>query len=242
MVYLEPFAGSLAVFFNKLPGTIEVVNDLDGDIVNFFRVLRERPDELQQAIALTPYSREEYDLAFEVCEDPLERARRFMVIANMGVGAKRATKSGWQCYASKDPGGCVVKWSSVMNVIKPAAARLRGTTTNLVHIENTDALDLIKRFDSKDVLIYADPPYVRSTRKSGELYKHEMDDMQHLDLLQELDRTKAKVVLSGYDCEWYSQELQGWNKDQIPARMTVGVGVETIWMNYDHEAQMKMQV
>ena len=242
MVYLEPFAGSLAVFFNKLPGTIEVVNDLDGDIVNFFRVLRERPDELQQAIALTPYSREEYDLAFEVCEDPLERARRFMVIANMGVGAKRATKSGWKCCASKDPGGCVVKWSSVMNVIKPAAARLRGTTTNLVHIENTDALDLIKRFDSKDVLMYVDPPYVRSTRKSGELYKHEMDDMQHLELLQVLAKSKAKIVLSGYDCEWYSQELQGWNKDQIPARMTVGVGMETIWMNYDHEAQMKMQV
>ena len=125
MVYLEPFAGSLAVFFNKLPGTIEVVNDLDGDIVNFFRVLRERPDELQQAIALTPYSRKEYDLAFEVCEDPLERARRFMVIANMGMGAKRATTSGWQCYASKDPGGCVVKWSSVMRIIQPAAERLR---------------------------------------------------------------------------------------------------------------------
>lgn len=233
MIYLEPFAGSLAVFFNKQPGKIEVVNDLDGEIVNFFYVLRDRTDELERAIELTPYSREEYDRAFEVCEDPVERARRFMIIANMGVGAKRATKSGWQCSVSEDPGGCVVKWSSVMDVIKIAAKRLRGTSTNLVYIENKDALELINRFDRENVLMYVDPPYVRKTRKSGELYKYEMDDMHHLELVQALAKTKAKIVLSGYDCELYNQYLQGWHKDRIQARMTVGTGTETIWMNYE---------
>ena len=237
MVYLEPFAGSLAVFFNKNPGIIEVINDLDGEIVNMFRVLRERPDELKQAIELTPYSREEYDKAFEPCEDPLERARRFMIIANQGVGAKRASKSGWQCYAANDPGGCVVKWSSVKDVISPASKRLRGTTTNLVHIENTDAIELIKRFDKPEVLMYIDPPYVRRTRRSGALYKHEMDDKQHASLLQVLCGSKAKIVLSGYDCDLYNRSLPGWYKDQIEARLTVGMGTETIWMNYEYLKQ-----
>lgn len=241
-VYLEPFGGSLAVFFNKEPSAIEVVNDLDGDIVNLFRVLRERPEELKRAIELTPYSREEYDNAFEPCEDPVERARRFMVIANQGIGAKRSTKSGWQCYASQDPGGCVVKWSSVVRVIDPAAKRLRGSTTNLVHIEHRDALDLIKNFDKENVLMYLDPPYMRRTRKSGALYKHEMNNQGHLDLLKLIKNAKAKIVLSGYDDDWYNAQLDGWDTDLIVSRTTVGDATEKIWKNFQECDQISMEL
>lgn len=242
MIYLEPFAGSLAVFFNKNPSIIEIVNDLDSEIVNLFRVLREKPDKLIEAILLTPYSREEYDLAFEPCEDPLERARRFMIIANMGVGSKRSTKSCWQCLASTDLGGCVVKWSSVSRVIEPAARRLRGTTTNLVHIEHKDALKLIQRFDKEDVLMYVDPPYVRKARKSGALYAYEMDDQQHRQLLETLNKSKAKIILSGYDCELYDSMLRGWEKDSIISKTTVGEATESIWMNYKPSEQMIIEV
>ena len=87
MVYLEPFAGSGAVFFNKLPGAVETINDLDSDIVNLFRVLREQPEELKRVLALTPYSREEYDLSFLHCDDPVEKARRYMVRTTQAIGA-----------------------------------------------------------------------------------------------------------------------------------------------------------
>lgn len=241
-VYLEPFGGSLAVFFNKEPGAIEVVNDLDGDIINLFRVLRERPEELKRAIELTPYSREEYDLAFEPCEDPVERARRFMIIANQGIGAKRSTKSGWQCYASPDPGGCVVKWSSVVNVIEPAAKRLRGSTTNLVHIEHRDALDLIRRFDDSNVLMYLDPPYMRRTRRSGALYRHEMENKQHADLLETIKKSKAKIVISGYDDDYYNEQLTGWDTDEVIARTTVGNATEKIWRNFQECDQIALEM
>ncbi len=96
LVYLEPFAGSSAVFFNKTPGTVETINDLDSDVVNLFRILRDRPDDFKAALRLTPYSREEYDLAFAPCDDPLEKARRYMVKCNQAIGAKMDGKCGWR--------------------------------------------------------------------------------------------------------------------------------------------------
>ena len=94
MVYLEPFAGSAAVFFNKKPGIVETINDLNGDVVNLFRVLRESPEQLMRKLQLTPYSREEYRLSAEPCEDPIEKARRFMVRTTQAIGAK--PDSGWR--------------------------------------------------------------------------------------------------------------------------------------------------
>ncbi|HIT33814.1 MAG TPA: DNA adenine methylase, partial [Candidatus Faecousia intestinigallinarum] len=88
MVYLEPYCGSSAVFFNKQPGVVETINDLDGDVVNLFRVLREQPEDLKRVLELTPYSREEYVRSFEPCEDSVEKARRFMVKTTQALGAK----------------------------------------------------------------------------------------------------------------------------------------------------------
>ena len=98
MVYLEPFVGRGAVFFNKLPGKVETINDLNSDIVNLFRVLRDSPDELKRVLELTPYSREEYDLSFVPCEEPVEKARRFMVKTTQAIGAKLngTSKCGWR--------------------------------------------------------------------------------------------------------------------------------------------------
>ena len=108
MVYLEPFVGSGAVFFNKIPGTVETINDLDSDIVNLFRVLRENPEELKRALELTPYAREEYNLAFEPCDDPVEKARRYMVKTTQAIGIKKG--KGWRVCRQTDVGGNASKW------------------------------------------------------------------------------------------------------------------------------------
>lgn len=234
MVYLEPFCGSSAVFFNKEPSVVETINDLNSDIVNLFRVLREQPDDLQRAMALTPYSREEYDNAFNPADDPVEKARRFMVQTTQAIGAKMCGKCGWRNHKQTKVGGTACKWYGIPDTIGIAAERLKGTSTHLVQIEHMDAIRLIERYDSPEVLMYLDPPYVRSTRKSGKLYQHEMNNAQQADLLALISKSRAKVIISGYKSSLYDEFLSGWYCDSIMARTTsAALAEEKIWMNYE---------
>ena len=235
MVYLEPFAGSGAVFFNKKPGAVETINDIDSNIVNLFRVLREDPEGLKRVLALTPYSREEYDLSFEACDDPLEKARRYMVRTTQAIGAKMHNneKCGWRNHKQMKIGGTACKWAGITDTIDEAARRLRGDTTHLVQIEHMDAFRLIERYNNSDVLMYLDPPYVRSTRKSGALYSHEMTDGEQRQLLDLISCSKAKIVISGYESELYNNALAEWRKDFTLSQTTsAAMAKETIWMNY----------
>ncbi len=140
MVYLEPFAGSLAVFFSKRPSAVETINDLDSDVVNAFRVLREQPDNLRQALMLTPYSREEYDRAFEPIDEPVEKARRFFVRTTQAIGAKMDGKCGWRHHKQMAIGGTACKWGNICNNIDAAAgarrARIGRNTGYRRQIEN----------------------------------------------------------------------------------------------------------
>lgn len=206
--YLEPFFGSGAVLFNKPRSAIETVNDIDGDITNFFKVLREHTSELCEAIALTPYSREVFDDAHEnrgVTE--FDRAYRFAIRSRMGHGFKTYQKTGFKIdvYA-RERSYCVDCWNKMPSMLSDAALRLKG-----VQIENRPALDLIKKFNHDNVLIYADPPYLINTR-GGKQYRHEMNEQDHLDLLNALVKHKGSVIISGYPSDMYDKELRGWKK------------------------------
>ena len=243
MVYLEAITGSGAVFFNKTPGAVETINDLDNDVINLFYVLREHPEELKTALSLTPYSREEYNLSFEPCTEPIEKARRFMVRTTQAIGAKMDGKCGWRNHKQMKIGGTACKWAGITETIDAAAKRLKGNTRNLVQIENMDAIRLIERYNDRDILMYLDPPYVRSSRKSGKLYRHEMDDKQQIQLLDAVASSKAKIIISGYQSDMYDKALQGWHMDTIMSQTTsTKMAEEIIWMNYEPTGQVRFAI
>ena len=237
--YLEPFFGFGAVLFNKPRSHIETVNDLDGNVVNLFEWIKRDPERLAREIYFTPYARKVYEDAFAaVPEDSFQRAVNFYIRLNMGHGFRtNGEKVGWKndiqgrerAYAAQD-------WSHLPEKIMQAAERLRG-----VQIENRPAVELIQWFNYKNVLIYADPPYVLSARH-GKQYRHEMDDQAQNDLLDVLLAHKGPVVLSGYDSELYNSRLKGWYRRETTCYSQVcSKKREILWMNYDPGlGQMKL--
>lgn len=229
-VYMEPFAGSLAVLFNKQQSHIETVNDIDGEIVNFFRILRDRSEELERLIEFTSFSRLEYKAAYEFSEDDLERARRFAVRCWMGFGCGNLYQNGFKSGQQTNSPNPARAWSQLPETLRLAAERLK-----MVQIENLPAIELIKRYDTEDVFIYADPPYLHGVRKNY-LYKYEMQDSEHEELLKVLFKHPGKILLSGYDNDMYNDMLPDWHKVQKHTRVEGGrARTETLWMNYEME-------
>ena len=228
--YLEPFFGSGAVLFNKPPSAIETVNDIDGDVVNFFKVLREQPAELAEAITLTPYARDVFDDAHENRgTDAFDRAYRFAIRAKMAHGFKTYQKTGFKVEVfARERSYCVGGWNRLPGDLMEAAARLKK-----VQIENRPALDLIRRFNNDNVLIYADPPYLLETR-GGKQYRHEMTEQDHLDLLEVLKQHRGYVILSGYPSEMYDRELQGWSVIHRKSyNQNSDQRTEVLWCNFE---------
>lgn len=201
--YVEPFCGGASVLFRKNPSVTEVINDLNGEILNFFDVLRDRADELIRAIELTPYSRAELSRAKVLVVDPLERARRFYVRSlqafSSGEGARAIA---WRIQMNDH--SLVNRWNKTSH-LWTTAHRLK-----LVQIECDTAEVVINRFDDSNTLFYVDPPYVHSTRTSASDYAYEMTDSEHTALSEQLNTVKGMVVLSGYDCHLYRDLYAGW--------------------------------
>lgn len=224
--YLEPFFGSGAVLFTKQRSPLETINDIDGEIVNLFRVIREKPDELAHAIRFTPHSREEYYLSYFEAEDDLERARRLVVRLWQGRGGKTAHRTGWRSMIEMNGPLPGKEWLKFPDKIVAVAERLMG-----VQIENQNALDLIQRYSRQNVLIYADPPYLLETRTTSS-YKFEMSNADHVDLLDVLDQHPGPVLLSGYDNLLYDKRLKHWKKESKRAKAEAGASrEEVIWIN-----------
>lgn len=226
--YCEPFFGSGAVFFNKAPDKIETINDIDGDVVNFFRVCREDPERLSRLISLTPWAREEYKDCYERADDAVERARRFLVRYHQSYGTCARSKNSWRNVTTYSGPNCSKEWNNLPMIIREAAARLKQA-----QIENCDALELIERYSHPGTLLYVDPPYPLALRERN-LYRHEMTDEQHAALLQVLKKSRAKIILSSYDNALYNDELRGWATSEHTAIAQQGqIRTEKLYMNFD---------
>jgi DNA adenine methylase len=236
--YLEPYFGSGAVFFNKEPSPIETINDIDGDVVNLFKCIRQDSNRLSALVTATPYSRREYNDTYggSKSSDCYEQARRFLVRCWMAAGVRTGMKTGWRNdVQGREAAYALRNWYRLPIWIEECAERLRHA-----QIECMPATDLIKRFNDPKVLIYADPPYMVSTRMPKQ-YAYEMTDNDHVELLNVLCEHKGPVILSGYDNELYNDTLNGWNKVSINTTAERGSKrIEKLWMNFEIAIQTRI--
>ena len=243
--YCEPFAGSGAVLLNREPSPVETYNDIDGDVVTFFRVLRDRHEELIQAISMTPFSREEYHLAINGPEKGIsdaERARRFYIRARQtrtGL-AQTASLGRWaNCKNTSRSGmsGAVSRWLGGVEALDDIAHRLIR-----VQIENRPAVDVIRLYDSPSTLFYCDPPYLHATRGDSKAYGFEMDEDQHREFAEAVRHCRGKVAVSGYDHPLMEELFPGsrWMKTVAPEKTnhsTKSTRQEVLWTNYKANSQ-----
>lgn len=232
--YCEPFGGSAAVLLNRKLAKVETYNDLDGEVVNFFKVLREHKDALIEQLTLTPFSRLELALA---CErrpglSELERARQFYVRARQAFAATPTPSAGQWSYCVTD-NTAALRWLNGVPKLAEIADRLRS-----VQIENLPALEVLTRYDRPETLFYVDPPYVLGSRTSAHEYVHELTDDEHHKLAAALKQCKGKVALSGYDCGMYRELYKDWHLaaavDCISwASPDRSARREMLWTNYD---------
>lgn len=236
-IYTEAFGGAAGVLLQKPRCHGEVYNDLDDNVVSFFRCLQspELRDRLVQAITLTPYARAEFDTAWEPTDDLVERARRTAVRAQMGFGSAGATKgsTGLRTDTMRRYSTAQMDWAAYPPVLLDVAERFQA-----VLIENRPAVDVLQQHDSHETLHFVDPPYVHSTRvlrNSSGCYRHEMSDDDHAELLGVLRELRGMVVLSGYASDLYADELPGWTSHCTAARISSGRGTalrtEVVWLN-----------
>lgn len=232
-IYAEPFGGGASVLIRKSRSYAEVYNDLDGEIVNVFKVLRDNGANLMQLLELTPFSRAEYTEAAEPSTDPVEQARRTIVKSFMGFGsdAIRSASSGFRANAKRQGTTPSHDWANYAQALPALVARLQGTV-----IECRDYRKIIETHDTADTLFYVDPPYVHSTRESAKRYNFEMTDEDHRELARILHEVRGKVVLSGYDCELYRELYADWQATPFSA-LADGARprIEMLWTNFmDH--------
>ncbi|MBF0171759.1 MAG: DNA adenine methylase [Nitrospinae bacterium] len=235
-IYVEPFGGAASVLLRK-PRTLgEVYNDLNGDMVNLFRVMqrRETAEELIHRIEWTLFSRQEFDDAYLPTDDPIDRALKTLVRAGMGYGSTGVTgqKTGFRgkiytrklSVESND-------WPAIPSNLLAVHQRLRG-----VVIENRPALDLIRAHDGPETLFYCDPPYMASTRSayySKRGYSHEMTDEDHEALAAVLHEVDGAVVLSGYPSPLYDRLYADWRRVETSARADKNrQRTEVLWIKY----------
>lgn len=233
--YIEPFGGSMAVLLNRKHSPVETYNDLDGELVNFFKVLRENPKELQRQLSLTPYSRQEYEIACkkELGIPSLELARRFFVKCRMSIMglAQSASKGRWQHIVKSKPS--VSKWWNSIEGLNLIAARIMD-----IQIENLRGLDIIKKYDFDNAFFYIDPPYIHESRVSTcrNEYFYEMRSSEHQELANSLRKIKGRFAISGYRCDFMDSQYSWCHRiDSKEKRCSSGKSKrkESLWCNYN---------
>lgn len=238
-IYVEPFGGAASVLLRKQPAHSEIYNDLDGEVVGLFRVLRDRAaaDELICALELTPFSRDEFDLSYEPAENPVEQSRRLIIRSFMGFGSdgfRAECKTGFRVSSTNSGTAPAKDWARYPDALKMIIERIRFDG---VSIENRDAMKVMQACDGPTPLHYVDPPYLPSLRSLArksvrQNYRHELTEEDHKRLLEFLKGLEGMVVLSGYPSELYDRALMGWIKSEREA-LADGASkrIECLWIN-----------
>jgi DNA adenine methylase len=234
--YLEPYFGSGAIFFTMPPARHEILNDLSGDVVNLFTVLRDHGQALAALIQMTPWARAEYEASYaasaipvsSLCDQRLEAARRFLVRCWQAQHLDFTRQTAWRHQGVRAHSSTTALWSKLPDRLFQVINRLKAA-----EIECRPALDLIARNARPEVLLYVDPPYVLATRGRRRLYQQEMSDADHLALLDALDTHPGPVVLSGYPSALYTERLAPakWRYVERPATAEGGGRrIEALWI------------
>lgn len=229
--YVEPCGGAASVLLQKPRSPLETYNDIDGNVVNFFRVLRDQPDELIRSIRLTPWARAEYELSLQPADDDIERARRFFAALSMsmnGATVQSSNSYGWK-NTTDVRGRTTSAFDFANDTLQVVADRFVG-----VQIECRDCLNVIERFDNDEALIYFDPPYVTNERTKPDWYAYEWTNDMHAEASELLRACAGYVVISGYACELYRElyESHGWTRvDTVAQTNSGGSRIESLWLS-----------
>lgn len=232
--YVEPFAGSLAVLLRKEPHGYELVNDLDDRLIAFWRVLRDKPEELQEVLAATPYARAEFEHALAAIDEPcsdVELARLVFIILRQSRRRSTSAVAGNFRSSGGLPSGPGGAFSRSVDSLLAVSERLRH-----VVIEKTDALDLVDHWDRPRTVMYLDPPYVGETRTARDYTIENAEVKFHEQLMDKITDAKARIILSGYDHPVYAR-LGDWNRVDMQQQTgstsaSTRYATETLWMNF----------
>lgn len=235
--YCEAFGGAASVLVQKQPSKFEVYNDRYGRVVNVFRVLRdpEASGRLKDLLRWTAYAEDEYRLAREISDDPVEDARRMLTLghqAHGSTGACGGKRSGWRRGIRPHGPSSADEWKRICEHVESWALRLRG-----VYIENAGALEVMRRWDGADTLHYVDPPYLAETRTFGaRAYAHEMDNDDHRALASGLQDLRGSVIVSGYPSQLYEELFADWQRiERQHLADKANQRTEVLWLrNVDH--------
>jgi DNA adenine methylase len=236
--FVETHGGSAAVLLNKPPSPVEVYNDIDGDLTNLFRVVRDHGEAFRRALSLTPYSEAEFDrvMAEDHHEqaDPVERARRLFVKLRMSMGGAGKSFAYTLHRVRRGMADVVSGYLSSIDEHLPAVIERLRT----VQILNRPAEEVIPKWDGPDTVTYMDPPYAHESRQTTDLYRFEMSDEDHVRLAEVAHACKGKVLVSGYDCPLYRKLYGDWRAVRVEMANHAAGGktkrrmTEVVWLNY----------
>lgn len=227
--FVDVFGGAASILLQKPPSRLEYYNDIDRDLLNFFDVLRERPEELIRAISLTPYHRGELIRALQPCEDPLERARRTYVVCWQNRNGQRSQHTNSWRYERTDTGPNALRGWNDTGRLWDVVERLKQ-----VRFECDDWRCILERYDTPETLFMCDPPYLpesRSSRWARTAYRHELTTDDHIDLAQRLRRVSGMVILCGYPSALYDDLYAGWSKRMRKSQTDGAQKIECLWLN-----------